>query len=251
MRRRRTGVSCSRRPGTAGSAAMTSRTLHRERLSELVIAAIKTYILEHSLGEGDRLPTEQQMAELFGVSRVSIREATKALGFLGIIRAAPRRGLTVGQVDMRRVTEYLGFHFALSRYPREQLLKTRAAIETGALPEAMEHITADDGAYATLLAVSRKLEQARSNEEFIAADLEFHRTILEISGIEPLLAFNGLLDVFFKRFREQVVKAIRVREQRLRGPSGHTKILAALRSQDLPRAQQLLRDHLAHYRGHV
>jgi DNA-binding FadR family transcriptional regulator len=125
---------------------MTGRTLHRARLSELVLAGIKTYILDHSLGEGDRLPTEQQMADLFGVSRVSIREATKALGFLGIIRAAPRRGLTVGHVDMQRVTEYLGFHFALNNYPRQQLLKTRIVIETGALPEAMERLATDAAA---------------------------------------------------------------------------------------------------------
>src|SRR6188472_3324676 len=106
----------------------------RQNLSEQVAARIKQLILENSLKPGDRLPTEQEMADRFGVSRVSVREATKALSFLGIIQAAPRRGLTVGHVDMRRVTEYLGFHLALTDYPKPQLLQTRLVIETGVLP---------------------------------------------------------------------------------------------------------------------
>src|SRR5258707_15608240 len=106
----------------------------RQNLSEIIANRIKHYIVDNALRPGDRLPTEQEMAERFGVSRVSAREATKALSFLGIIRAAPRRGLTVGEIDMRRVTEYLGFHLALANYPNAELLQARIVIETGSLP---------------------------------------------------------------------------------------------------------------------
>ena len=64
----------------------------RRILSEQVAEKIKDYIVDHALRAGDRLPTEFQLAERFGVSRVSIREATKALGFLGIIRRHPVAG---------------------------------------------------------------------------------------------------------------------------------------------------------------
>ena len=43
----------------------------------------KLYSLRTNLCPGDRLPTEQEFSELFGVSRTSIREATKALSFFG------------------------------------------------------------------------------------------------------------------------------------------------------------------------
>ena len=222
--------------------------IRRARLSELVAAGIKDYILEHSLGEGDRLPTEQRMAEMFGVSRVSIREATKALSFLGIIRAAPRRGLTVGRVDMQRVTQYLGFHFALNNYPRGQLLKARIVVETGALPEAMERVAAEPALYRKLSALNDRLKGIADPDEFIAADLSFHRALIESSGIEPLVAFSGLLEVFFRRFREQVIE---VRRHWASGIRGHRLILAALRRRDLRRAQEHLRKHLAHYQGHL
>jgi DNA-binding FadR family transcriptional regulator len=91
--------------------------IERRNLSEVVADRIRQYIMDNRLKPGDRLPTEQELSDRFGVSRVSTREATKALGFLGIIDAAPRRGLVVGRVDMKRVTNYLSFHLAISDSP--------------------------------------------------------------------------------------------------------------------------------------
>jgi DNA-binding FadR family transcriptional regulator len=218
----------------------------RRKLSEIVASRIKDYILEHELGEGDRLPTEQRMAEMFGVSRVSVREATKALGFLGIIHSAPRRGLTLGRVDMHRVTEYLGFHFAINNYPRQQLLHTRITIETGALLQVTQRMAQDRTIYPRLAAINDALRSARTADAFIAGDVAFHRMLLEASGIEPLVAFNGLLEVFFQRFRREVLEA---RRSWSTGIEGHQRILDALRAGRVGKAQDLLRQHLAHYRS--
>ena len=56
----------------------------RKRLSDIVAGRIRDYIITHQLQQGDRLPTELEMAQQFGVSRVSIREATKALASSGV-----------------------------------------------------------------------------------------------------------------------------------------------------------------------
>jgi len=92
---RRSAPPAQKRPFPNAPAAARA-PIERTQLSEMVASRIRDHIIEHSLGEGDRLPTEHELADQFGVSRGSIREATKALGFLGIIRSAPRRGLTVG-----------------------------------------------------------------------------------------------------------------------------------------------------------
>ena len=88
----------------------------RKILSEQIVEKIKDYILEHGLGPGDRLPTEQEFAELFGVSRTCVREATKALSFLGIIHSVSKQGVTVAHLDIKRAMEYMSFHFALNDY---------------------------------------------------------------------------------------------------------------------------------------
>lgn len=226
---------------------MTNESVKRKNLSEEVAARIKSYIIEHSLRPGDRLPTEMELADLFGVSRVIIREATKALGFLGILTSAPKRGLSVGEVDMKRVTEYLGFHFALADYPREKLLKTRIVIETGAVMEVIEKMKRDPRIYERLCEICTRLEQAGDDmDAFIRLDVEFHRTLVEASEIDPLIAFNDLLEVFFQRFRRQIME---VRSQEKASAMGHRRILEALQAGDLARAQDLVRQHMAHYRG--
>ena len=85
--------------------------------------ASQAHYSRKGLKPGDPLLTEQEMMEKFGVSRSVVREATKALDFLGIIEAVPSRGMVLDNFDFDRVSEYFGFHFALSDYPREQLYR--------------------------------------------------------------------------------------------------------------------------------
>lgn len=224
---------------------MNSQPVKRKNLSEEVAARIKNYIIENSLRVGDRLPTEFEFAELFGVSRVIIREATKALGFLGILNSAPKRGLTVGAVDMKRVTQYLGFHFALNDYPREKLLKTRTILEIGALSEVMERMSRDPHIYTHLSELIDSLENVSNADEFIRRDMEFHRTLLEASDIDPLVAFNDLMDVFFRRFRAEILE---VQGDWKVNARGHRMIIDALRDGNLVRAQDLIRLHLSYYK---
>lgn len=217
-------------------------TLRRQNLSELVAAGIKRLIIDGRLKPGDRLPTEQEMADRFGVSRVSVREATKALSFLGIIRAAPRRGLSVGEVDMSRVTEYLGFHLALTDYPTKQLLQTRFVIETGALPYVAEAMAENASLFGKLEAM---VEDARHNTDAeccVEADIAFHRALLEASAIRPLLAIDDLLQIFFNRFERAVLFArwhIVVNE--------HLTLIRLLRDGNVEDARRMLAVHLAIY----
>ncbi len=218
-------------------------SVKRQTLSDQVIARIKRYIADHNLKPGDRLPTEQEMAVEFGVSRISIREATKALGFLGIIRAAPKRGLTVGHLDMERIAEFLGFHFALNDYPRAKLLQARIVVETGALAFAMKAFDDDPKLYAQLMAHVDHLDAVEDLDAFIEGEIAFHRALVAASGIEPLVAFADLLQTFFRQFRDSVALG-----ERRAGNRGHRRILESLYNHQLPTAQKLLAEHLGYHK---
>jgi DNA-binding FadR family transcriptional regulator len=211
-------------------------------LSEQVAGWIKQLILDEGLKPGDRLPTEQEMAARFGVSRVSIREATKALSFLGIIRAAPRRGLTIGEIDMARVTEYLGFQFALSGYPRRQLLRSRLVIESGVIPYVVEALTADPTQGHRLYELVDEGRTAATGEQRVANDIAFHRTMLDTSGIGPLLVFDDLLQIFFNRFEAHVSE-----ENWQLTLTHHATLVQLLHGGDTASAQALIAEHLAGY----
>lgn len=180
-----------------------SEIVQRKQLSDLIAMKIKDYIVENGLKVGDRLPTEQELADRFGVSRVSIREATKALGFLGIINAAPRRGLTISNLNMERITQFLGFHFAINDYPLDQLKEARIAVEHGGFRRTIQRMQEDPEIYRCLdgncLNAKQAAEEGRFGE-FVELDREFHRELLFASGLEPLIAFHDLIQVFFQHY---------------------------------------------------
>jgi DNA-binding FadR family transcriptional regulator len=213
--------------------------IERPRLHEVVATRIKEYISGRGLKPGDRLPTEHALAGQLGVSRLSVREATKALEFLGFLEAKPGRGLTVGRFDMGRVSDFLGFHLAISQYPPEQLIATRVVIETGGLPYAARRMAEDAGIYDGLSELADRFEGAKTLQEWVDLDIAFHRALLDASGVEPLTAFNDLLQVFFRRFRESVKKA-----EWKRGIDSHRRIIDFLRRQQVTEASDELRTHI-------
>ncbi|RIK79847.1 MAG: hypothetical protein DCC67_10030 [Planctomycetota bacterium] len=207
--------------------------------SEIVAAKLRTYSINKGLKPGDRLPTEGELAEQFGVSRVSVREATKALGFLGIVDAAPRRGLSVGKVSMKRLSRYLSFHFALADYPLDELIDTRIVVETGGLRRVAERMAKDPSIYEQLNAVNDKLRRATKKSEWLQGEVEFHCLLVASSGVRALAAFNDLVQVFFQKFRAGFSKS-----RWKNGIRGHQEIIDTLRKGDYQTATALLTEHI-------
>jgi DNA-binding FadR family transcriptional regulator len=218
-------------------------TLQRQNLSETVAEQIKQYIIENGLRPGDRLPTEQELSDRFGVSRVCTREATKALSFLGLIDAAPRRGLAVGQLNMKRVTHYLGFHFAISDFPLSELLDARSVIESGALPHVIKRMAKDPSLYERLKEKAEEAQRPGNLDQRIARDVAFHHALLDASGISPLLAFHDLLTIFFDRFRRSLARG-----DWDNGMQQHFELIDYLRAGKLDSATHLIGRHLEHHR---
>lgn len=220
------------------------QSIDRPKIREVVAERLKSYIVAEKLRAGDRLPTEADLAARFGVSRLSLREATKSLEFLGILESKPGRGLTVGAVNMERVTEYLGFHPALQSVSPDELIDTRILIECGVLPHVIRRMKADPGIYDRLTAINNQLRETQDLQPFILLDIALHHGLIEASGLSPLLAFGDLLAVFFQRFRESVQRA-----EWEHGLASHQLILDSLRDGDLETASREVRAHIESHRG--
>ena len=219
------------------------KTVGREKIRDVVAAQLKSYIAAEDLRPGDRLPTETELATRFGVNRLSLREATKALEFLGIVEAKPGRGLTVGRINMQRVTDHLSFHPALHDVEGGELIDTRTVIETGVLPFAARRMRKDPSIYDRLNGINSELRTARTLQRFVELDIRFHRELVEAGGLAPLMAFSDVLVVFFRRFRESVKKA-----EWQGGIQMHQQIIDALRDDHVDAADTLLRRHINSHR---
>ena len=218
-------------------------TVPRPKIRDVVAERLKSYIISEDLSPGDRLPTETELATSFGVSRLSLREATNALEFLGIVESRTGVGLTVGQIDLQRVTNHLGFHPSLHKADPDQLIDSRVIIETGVLPHIAKRMAEDSSIHARLQVIVDKSRSATRLQEWIDLDIEFHRALIESSGLLPLVAFSDLLQVFFRQFRDNVKKA-----EWKTGIVSHQKIINSLASQDIETAVTEITWHVVSHR---
>jgi len=215
---------------------------------QVVVERLKEYILAEGLQAGDRLPTEETLAQQLGVSRSAIREALRALEALGILTAKQGSGRYVNKFSFQPILDTLGYSILFDLHTFEELLEVRQKLEVGFLEEAMRHLTPD------ILAQLRKItgameEQARSatsDVAFMDLDMQFHMTLY--SPLHNALLLK-LLDVFWtvqKRLRAHVLQSP---ETRLAVVHQHEAIIDALENKDVTLAKERLETHFAGVRA--
>lgn len=216
------------------------QTISRPKMRDQVAEHIKQYIIQGKLGPGDRLPTEHQLAQTFGISRLSVREATKTLEFLGIVQSKTGVGLTVGRIDMGRLAKHLGFHSGLLDADPQQLIDSRVIVEVGVLPHVVRRMSEDPSIETRLRNIAKQFGKASDLNTCIAIDVRFHHTLMEASGLQPLVAFNELLVVFFQRFRQSIKKV----EYRKVGVENHLRLVDLLAAGKVEAASAELREQI-------
>jgi DNA-binding FadR family transcriptional regulator len=82
----------------------------------------------------------------------------------------------------------------------------------------------DPSIEADLRSIAEQFGNARSLKASIAIDVQFHRSLMEASGLQPIVAFGDLLEVFFQRFREAIGKV----KDRNVGLENHLRIVDLL-----------------------
>lgn len=159
----------------------------RAKVHDEIVRKLGAAILDGTYGPGDRLPNEEALQNLFGVSRTSVREAVKFLSAKGMIEARPRLGMVVRR---REAWSLLDPEVLAWRHDGidgdlllvRSLLEARLAIEPAAAALAAERASPDDltAMAEALAAMAANLPNDTSG--FCRADLDFHKSIIIASG---------------------------------------------------------------------
>src|SRR5262249_45389122 len=91
----------------------TFTKLQRKPLPEMVAGEIETAIIEGTFAVGGQLPSEQQLANQFGVSRNVVREAFKFLKERGLIEIMNGSGAYVKHPSYTPTSDALGRYIRL------------------------------------------------------------------------------------------------------------------------------------------
>lgn len=146
-----------------------------ERIAELVAE----YIAEQRLRPGDRLPTEQEFAEQFGVSRTIVRDAIKMLTPSGLVRTRRGSGIFVGEEEQQS-PQFSRMHLASPTAPERinELFEFRAFQEMQTARLAARHVTvAELRTIEHFLSMNKEAAKSEDRETFLRSDDEFHRSI--------------------------------------------------------------------------
>src|SRR3954464_11507756 len=164
--------------------------------SEQIAWQIRRYLEEQHLQPGDRIGTEQELADEFGVSRPTLREALRLLSASQMIRVGRGRsgGIFVARTPSEgmsaNLSESIALMLAAESISMDELLDARLSLEVPIAGRAARN--ADDSHVARLEAAIAAAEGNRpGTDAFNAADASFHQTLADASGNDLLRALTG------------------------------------------------------------
>ena len=175
-----------------------------EPLHKKVAARISREIASGRLQPGDRLPTENELAQIFEVSRNVVREAIACLRADGVVDSRQGLGAFVVQPELRQAIRIDVEELRQSGNLRS-LFELRAMLEIEAAGMAAERCDA-----VSLARIKTALDAMRGDQKWsdggIDADLDFHRAIAEATGNAYL---STVLTYFGQQMRDTIVSARR------------------------------------------
>lgn len=170
-------------------AAKTCTAIKRKKAYERVAQTIRSQVLSGKLSLGERLPSERDLAERFGVSRVVVREAIRTLELAGILRV--QKGAGGGTFVVRAYEKPLVASITNllegGAITLDHLFELRLMLEPPAAARAASHAT-PEGLAELEAALARAEQVVNDSEALRAANLEFHRRLVAITGNSLLSA---------------------------------------------------------------
>jgi GntR family transcriptional regulator, transcriptional repressor for pyruvate dehydrogenase complex len=196
------------------------------------------------LEPGEALPSEGKLAEALGVSRLTVREATRTLQARGLLEVTQGRRPTVAAPNGALLGDF--FEIAVRRDPRAllDLLDVRRALEVHIAALAARRATKGDIADMEMSIAAMRAGEGES-EAFHAADVRFHENLAAASG-NRMLVF--LIEALAGPLRESRLRSFAGHRARGGGVEDvvqqHQAILDAVTARSAKAAAQAMRNHL-------
>jgi DNA-binding FadR family transcriptional regulator len=213
------------------------------RASSAIVDQIRTAILGGRLKQGERLPPERELAAQFGVSRVTVRDALRALEATGLveIRVGARGGAFVSAPSGSFVGQAMSDLMVMSVVSPEDVVEARLVVELGTVTLACARATEED------LEALRALAEGAERE--LAAGTYTRELSWEFHALLSRAAHNGAIDSLTQSFRDTLsMHPVRVREPRAKAFAAtvdeHARILAAVERRDGETARREMATHL-------
>ncbi len=214
-------------------------TVRRNRIYEEIARQIEKLITE-KLKPGDKLPPERQLADMFGVSRSSIRDAIRALELSGLVEARQGMGTVVRERSNEAAINPLTQILVKQQKLVGELLDVRKMIEPPLARRAAEHATNEEITEMQNI-LDRQAQRMKAGELAIEEDNDFHYAIALAADNSVVLK---VLDVLMDLLRDTRERSLQVQGRPERSMAGHREILDAIKRRDAAGAEAAMCRHI-------
>ncbi|OHD65779.1 MAG: hypothetical protein A2176_14310 [Spirochaetes bacterium RBG_13_51_14] len=219
--------------------------VRHNKASEQIIYQIRKRIFAGELIPGDKLPPEGKLMEQFNVSKQTLREALRALEFIGLIeiKKGTTGGAHIAEMDSKIALDVLANFLYFKDLSIHNVAEVRKIIEPYAAGIAANSMSEKEiGVLKGLIELSKEeYNTDRTSEVNFSNDLEFHCVIanstknplliLIIDFIESLISDKKTMIQLDKDFLASVIIA-------------HERIYDAILKRDADRAREEMSQHI-------
>lgn len=161
--------------------------IERVKLSEEILHRLKEMIKNEQFGYGDKLPVEKRLAEIFGVSRTTVREALAVLEAEGWVSTKRGGGTYVKRIKNAAPIEPLTALLSGKNAAILETMEVRKILESEAAMLAALRATPED--LVAIKAAYRSMEEAvMHGKETAEADYSLHYAIAKAARNNTLVS---------------------------------------------------------------
>ncbi|MEE8586640.1 MAG: FadR/GntR family transcriptional regulator [Acidobacteriota bacterium] len=222
------------------------RKVRVARASEEVVKQVEEAVFSGRLSPGDRLPPERELAEKFGLSRMTIRDALRVLESTGLvkIKVGAGGGAFVREPNLDTFENSLSAMLRARKVSLLDLAEARNIIETATAELAAKRASKKDieAMRAAVDEAAKALEE--DNQQFMPHSVSFHGLLAKASKNHILELTVSSLRSLFSNALEQLSPSPEMAQRAVRD---HRAILRAIEAGDGTKARQAMTAHLAFF----
>ena len=225
--------------------------VERKKVADQVLAFLIEMLQTGELEANTLLPTENELATRFGVSRAPIREALKVLEVAGAIESKQGGRSLVKEVSLAELLDPIRFQL-INRQQVLDLLEFRIIIETEAAGLAAERRTEEE--LEEILKLVDHFQQLMEDKQAIGyeEDFQFHQFIMKASKNDFISETIGnLSELHLRALNYSLSKNLGWDKKRKEVAKEHMLIAQAIAKQDVASAKKAMYEHLCNARNKI
>ena len=219
----------------------------RTSVVDHIVEQIKGLLRDKEVGPGSRLPTERELAQRFGVSRPTVREALRTLSMMGVIDKHHGSGTQIVESSDEILRQPFEFLFMLEQTPLRELHEARSVLELDLAARAAERRTARD--LEALRAALHDLERGvKDRAIWPDANVRFHQAIAA-AGHNRIL--ERIMTTLHQGMRASIRKTERVLRDLRPAYQAHLEVFRAIERGKPDEAREAMVRHMKLGRDHL